>query len=154
MAWQDVIKSKIEEIVLSFIDRDILDLVEINVHKTKSATVIQVLMDRHEGGVNIDECAAVNVHINRELEQSDVIDGDYTVEVSSPGLDRPLKTYKDFKRNSGQRVRVHLSELVEGKCEWAGTIVDVNEEHVRVETKNENIQIPIKLVTKAYQIID
>ena len=82
-------------------------------HKTKTAIVIQILVDRINGGIIVDECADVNVHVNNQLEALNLIEDNYTLEVSSPGLDRPLTTKKDFKRVLGIMTRFHLNEMVQ-----------------------------------------
>lgn len=155
MSWQDELKVKIASIVLDYIDPSKLELIEINLHKTKSATVIQILVDRLTGGITIDECAGINRHVNNQLEATNIVDGDYTIEVSSPGLDRPLKTPRDFKRAIGGRlVRFHLAEMVEKKLEWAGVIKSVEDEMVVIQSKNLEIKIPLRIINKAFQIIN
>ncbi len=155
MSWQQELRSKIESIVLNYINPQTLELIEINLHKTKSATVIQILVDRVNGGITIDECAEINVHVNNQLDSLNIVDGDYTVEVSSPGLDLPLKTAQDFKRVvGGNTVRFHLSEMIEKKLEWAGVVKNVEDDTVVVQSKNLEIKIPISIINKAFQIIN
>ena len=79
--------------------------------------------------------------------------GNYSLEVSSPGLDRPLKTKKDFLRVSGREVVFYLSENLHGKKEHQGVIKDVSEEKVEVQTKSGLVSIPFKIINKAVQII-
>lgn len=148
------IKKKIEQMVFPVIEELNLDLVEVAVKRRGRTIAIEVLTDKKEGGITLDLCSQLNRLIAKKLELEPFIEGDYILEVSSPGLDRPLKTYKDFLRAVGKRVRFHLREPVENKLEHSGIIEEVSEWGVTIQGKSNTVQIPIDKIVKAVQIIE
>lgn len=120
-------------------------------------TVLEVLADRPDGGITLDECGRLNRELGEMLEQSGLLGSSYTLDVSSPGMDRPLSTAADFRRSQGRDVRFFLGEPVEGKIEYCGRIEDVKETSVwvRIKDKKEEkiIEIPLQNINKAKQVI-
>lgn len=109
-----------------------VELVEISHFPGKFQTV-RLLIDK-KGGVTLDECAAVSRRLSADLDIDDVVPGRYTLEVSSPGLDRPLKTLADFRRKVGESVTLKFKDD-EGKRKSAkGIIAKVSEESVTIGT--------------------
>lgn len=109
-----------------------VELVEISHFPGKFQTV-RLLIDK-QGGVTLDECAAVSRRLAADLDIDDVVPGRYTLEVSSPGLDRPLKTLADFRRKVGESVTLKFKDD-EGKRKSAkGIIAKVSEESVTIGT--------------------
>ena len=89
--------------------------------------MLRVLADRPEGGITMDECALLNREIGDILDQKDIIQSRYILEVSSPGLDRPLKTKSDFSRSLNRNVKFFLNDLINRKLEWDGKIIRVDD---------------------------
>jgi ribosome maturation factor RimP len=114
---------------------------------------LRILADRPQGGINLDECAGLNRAIGGLLDEKDIIKERYTLEVSSPGLDRPLKTREDFSRLLNKKAKFFLSEVINGKLEWDGLINKVSEESVSVATEDGMIEVPIIKINKAQLII-
>ena len=131
-----------------------LELVELNIRRLGKVIQVEVFVDKETGGITMDECSAVDRQLSRYIEEKNLIADDYVVEVSSPGLDRPLKTKKDFLRAQGTEVRFHLIEMVEGKKEHSGIVKVVEEHAVYVETKKITVVIPFDKIQKAVLIID
>lgn len=101
------------------------DLVELQV-KQGPVSLIRVVADRQDG-IDVDTCAEVSNELSRMLDVDDPIEGRYNLEVSSPGLDRPLRTAEDFRRNLGRRIKVVLEE-----SQHQGTIEEVGATSVTV----------------------
>lgn len=95
-------------------------------------TVLRVVLDRAEGTVGIDDCAAVSEFLSAALDAEDLIPGRYRLEVSSPGLDRPLRSPEEFGRFEGRLCRVHLVEAEDGNHVLVGRIVGAGPEGVRL----------------------
>ena len=114
---------------------------------------LRVLVDKPEGGINLDECARVNRGIGELLDDSKIIPGGYILEVSSPGLDRPLKTKDDFLRLMHKQVKFFLNEAIGGKLEWDGVIDSVSDKSLSVVTEGGLIELPFLKVNKAKLII-
>ncbi len=146
-------KQFIQKAVEDIVSELSLELVDLLMKKTRSTVIIDVLADRINGGITVEECSQINKRINAMIEESELFNGDFIVEVSSPGLDRPLKTSKDFMRVKGKRVIFYLNDFIERKKEHSGEIINVDEADIRVKLKDQEIKIPLTLINKAVQII-
>lgn len=131
-----------------------IDLVDLKIGMYGNITNLRVFADKEHGGITLDECSMINRQLVQEIDRRQLISGDYTVEVSSPGLDWPLKTVKDFKRVLSRKVRFHLLETIEGKIEHWGQVKDVSEENIRIQTKDKEMMIPLGKIHKAVQIVE
>ena len=130
-----------------------VEIVEINIRRQGRAIMVEVLADKKKGGITIDECTVINKQLSQKIEEENFIEDDYWIEVSSPGLDRPLKTEKDFMRVIGKKVRFHLSDFLENKKEYEGVIREVAGRNVFIKTKVKPLTIPLDKIVKATQII-
>jgi ribosome maturation factor RimP len=88
-------------------------------------------------GVNVDDCARVSRQLSALLDVEDPLPGQYTLEVSSPGLDRPLVKPEDFRRFVGETVKVKMQQPVLGRRNFSGRLVEVAADHVVVEVDKE-----------------
>ena len=130
-----------------------LDIVELGIHPYNDTLNIQLFVDRPLGGIEIGECTKVNHRLDVVLFDELKLGNDYTLEVSSPGLDRPLKTFRDFRRVIGRDVHLFLRERVEEKMELEGELKGVREMDVIIETKKGECIIPIALIERGKQVI-
>lgn len=129
-----------------------IDLIELNVRKHGSEVVIEILADRPAGGISMEECSYLNRKVVEAIDASCVIE-DYSLELSSPGLDRPLKTRKDFLRVMHQEIRFILTGPLGGKHEYTGVLKEVRDDGVFIETeKYGEITIPLGNIFKAVQV--
>ena len=150
---RDELTEKVQALIMPYIDEMSAELVELKIKHRGKTVVVDILADR-PGGITIDECAFINKRVDRVLERKNWFKEDYVVEVSSPGLDRPLKTSRDFVRALGRKIRVHLFEPVEGKLEHHGEIVEALENKILIKTKEQTIVIPLEVISKAVQVIE
>ncbi len=98
-------------------------------------------------GISIDDCEKVHKAIDGPLDQlNPTNDEKYILNVSSCGLDRPLKTDRDFKRNIGKLVDVKLYKSIEKKKDFTGTIVEFNEENLVLEIDGKKVELPRKMI--------
>ncbi|MFA5038285.1 MAG: hypothetical protein WC732_01245 [Candidatus Omnitrophota bacterium] len=120
--------------------------------------VLEILADRPQGGITLAECGQLNRELGEILENSGLVEQSFILDVSSPGLDRPLATEADFRRARGRRVRFYLKQPVEGTLEHCGVIEDVSGESVRIGIKGKDmektIEIPLENINKAKQVIE
>ncbi len=149
----EFLSEKIEKIAAPFLNEMGVDLVELNISRHRGDLTIRILADRPTGGITISECSELNKKIGDALETENVFSQRYALEVSSPALDRPLKTLKDFGRAIGREVRVFLSESMENKIEYAGTVKRIEVENVVVDINEAEMVFPITKINKAKQII-
>jgi len=151
---RDELTEQIETLIMSCIEELSAELVELTVKHRRKTVVIDIIADRPEGGITIDECTLINKKVNQAVEERQWFGEDYIVEVASPGLDRALKTSKDFLRALGRKVRVHLLESVEEKVEHLGEVVEVTENQVAIKRNDKIVTIPLEYISKAVQVIE
>ncbi len=114
-------------------------------------STLRVYIDREEG-VTVDDCAAVSHQISGILDVEDPINGEYTLEVSSPGMDRPLFTLEQFKSFAGNKVQVKLRVPFEGRRNFKGILNGVEGEDILLVVDDEEFLLPIDLIDRAQVI--
>jgi len=130
-----------------------LELVEIQYRREGTGWVLRVIIDK-EAGVGIDDCAEVSREAGRLLEVEDLIDHPYNLEVSSPGLDRPLKKENDFIRYRGRRVKVKTKEPIGNQKIFVGAIERMYNGLVTLRTEKGLVSLPFDEIVKAKLVID
>lgn len=116
----------VENFATPLLDEMGLELVEVQ-FRQESGWILRLFIDRNEG-VNVDDCASVSRQVATYLEVEDIIRHAYTLEVSSPGVERPLKRLKEFIRFSGKKIRVKLNDPVDNQRIFCGILTGVDEE--------------------------
>lgn len=116
-------------------------------------SLLRVYIDK-EGGINIEDCAEASLQISSILDVEDPISGEYTLEVSSPGLDRMLFTLDQFRLYEGSRVKLRLSENFEGRRNFGGIIKAVTDDEVVLVSGEDEYVFPYELVEKANIVAD
>jgi ribosome maturation factor RimP len=111
-----------------------IELVDIEFRREGHGWVLRLYIDRQDG-VTLDDCATVSREVSRYLEVEDPIEQAYHLEVSSPGLERPLKKEKDFARFSGRRARIKLLEKRDGQRIFTGTLAGMEDGVVLLKTE-------------------
>jgi ribosome maturation factor RimP len=114
---------------------------------------LRFLVDRPESGITMEECAALNRQIGSMLDEKNILSVRYILEVSSPGLDRPLVTKNDFRRCVNKKAKFFLNEPVKEKIEWDGLIKFVGDNEIFLEVSGGELEIPLEKISKAKQII-
>ncbi len=143
------LEEKIRMIAAPLLSELLLEIVEMQIRPQGKSLVIEILVDKPGGGVTIQECAILNRRIGNALEAENVIAGQYLLEVSSPGLDRPLKTRSDFSRGLHKEIKFFLTEPIEEQWEYLGKIVKVSDEEVVIEVKGRQTLLPFSKINKA-----
>jgi len=124
-------------------------LVDVEYMWERGGWVLRVLLDK-EGGVALDDCARVSGEFGQLLDVEDAIPTSYRLEVSSPGLDRPLKQEEDFVRYSGRRVRIKTKDHVSGRRNFKGELLGCTEGKVMVKVEGSEVfVIPLSSILKA-----
>ncbi len=130
------IKNRIEKMVR----QEKFELVECKISNSRGILIIKCLVDYPEGGITVDKCGRLNRQIAGQLQES--FSGlDFTVEVHSPGLDRPLKTQQDFLKAKGRDILLWLKEPVLGKQFIEARVEDVNPESLILVYKDNSISV-------------
>ena len=125
-----------------------MELVDAEYQREARGWVLRVYIDR-EGGVNIDDCAEVSRELGTLLEVRDLIPNSYMLEVSSPGLTRPLKKLEDFQKYRNHLVKIKTFAPVEGRRNFKGKLLGVEGDLVQVEVDGRGYGIPQRSIAKA-----
>jgi ribosome maturation factor RimP len=125
-----------------------LVLVDVLYRRESSGWVLRLFIDK-EDGVTLDDCTAVSREVSHLLDIEDIIEQAFNLEVSSPGLDRPLKSVGDFQRFAGRKAKVTTKEPIEGNQVFMGRINKVVDELITMEVGQQVLCIPFSEVAKA-----
>jgi ribosome maturation factor RimP len=128
------------------------ELVELEFHPHRGGGLLRLYIDRTGGaanGVTVEDCEAVSRRVSATLDLADPIPGEYTLEVSSPGFDRPLRTRAHFERFTGDRVRIESLVPREGRRRWTGKLVAVGESGVTLEVDGQPVVMELNEIRTA-----
>lgn len=151
------VTDQVEQLVQPILDDLKLELVDLIYQRESHGWVLRFLLDK-EGGINLDQCAEASREISAILDVEDVVDTAYTLEVSSPGLDRPLKKARDFERFSGQLAKIKTIVPCDpdgrgrNRKTFLGTLDGLDGEDVLLTLKEKQpvqIKIPIGQIDSA-----
>jgi ribosome maturation factor RimP len=127
----DYVVEKVQGFVESFLPSMGLELVEIQYRQESMGWVLRLFIDGPDG-IGVDQCARVSRELNTFLEVEDLIQHAYSLEVSSPGLERPLRSSADFKRYAGKKARIKLRHPIEDKKVFIGLVGESDEKEVEL----------------------
>ena len=116
----------------------------------KERRTLQIMAERQdEAGMTVDDCADISRAVSAILDVEDPISGAYTLEVSSPGLDRPLVRQRDFERFAGYETKVEMKMAIDGQRRFSGRLLGIEDEVVRMEVDGETVDLPFADILKA-----
>lgn len=151
---REEIALKVNDLLKPFLQEFHLVLVDLVVKRRQQDYYLAVIIDRPTGGITIEECSRVNKRLSERLEAENTIREDYILEVSSPGLDRPLKTQQDFLRVMNRTAHFCLAAPVHNKLEQEGLVIKADAAHVVIIVSNYGeVTIPLNTIHKAVQVI-
>ncbi|KGK90568.1 ribosome maturation factor RimP [Desulfosporosinus sp. HMP52] len=149
----EVIEKQIGSMVEPLIKEKGLELVAVEYLKEGAHWYLRLYIDK-EGGVDMDDCSAISHVVSEMLDQKNPIPQAYMLEVSSPGLERPLKKEEDFVRFRGSMVMVHTTSSFKGFKKFSGNLIGLINDEIVLEYNDEHIAIPYNLVKKAHLALD
>ena len=130
-----------------------LELVDVEFKKEGQNWVLRIYIDK-EGGVTLADCQKVSRLAGDIIEVEEVIEPVYTLEVSSPGLNRVLKKEKDFLKYSGKKIYVQCHAPMDGRKKFTGILKDFTDQSIHLEVDGQQYTIPLNLVAKANLVIE
>ncbi len=107
--------------------------------------VLQIMADRPEGGIEVEDCARISTAVSAVLDVEDPLEDQYILEVSSPGIDRPLTRLKDFEMWKGWEARVETTELIDGRRRFKGVLAGVEGDEILIEIEEAGETLTIGL---------
>jgi ribosome maturation factor RimP len=128
------------------------ELVRLRLMGGKRAT-LQIMAERPEGGIEVEDCAQISRQVSAVLDVEDPISDEYTLEVSSPGIDRPLTRLKDFERYNGYEAKLETAELIDGRRRFKGVLAGVEEGEVLIEIPEGTVGLQFDWLTDAKLVL-
>ena len=129
------------------------ELVEVEYLCERGRWVLRLYIDQ-EKGITVDDCAAVSREMGDVLDSRDLIPHGYVLEVSSPGLNRPLRKEKDFEKRIGQKIRVRMATPVQGRRNFVGTLTGFRDGTLSLDVDRQSFSLPVSEVEKAHLIYE
>jgi ribosome maturation factor RimP len=130
-----------------------LEVVELELRGSGRRRLLRIDVDRPgPSGVGLEDCRRVSEAIGGELESDDLIPGSYVLEVSSPGVDRPIRSADDIRRNTGRRIVIETAEPIDGERQFRGVLLGAEHDELRVQSEGGNeVRIALRHVAHAKQ---
>jgi ribosome maturation factor RimP len=125
-----------------------MGLVDVEYRRESKGWVLRLYLDK-DGGVTLDDCTRISQEVGRSLDVEDFIQIPYTLEVSSPGLTRPLKTEKDFMKYRNSLIKVKTLDPIQNRRQFKGRLLGVSANQIEMEAEGGIFQIPLSNVVKA-----
>jgi len=141
-------KTKIAELADSIAGQHAISVIDVELAGSRGKSVIRVFIDK-ENGVTLNDCEKFSRELSVHLDIENLIPNPYILEVSSPGLDRPLKGLKDFERSLGKLVKIITKERIDGQNILIGNIMEVKGNNIKLSNDNDGIWVSFEQISKA-----
>ncbi len=138
MSKKEDYEKKAEELIMPLIEKNNFELVDVEYVKEGGSYYLRYYIDK-ENGINVDDCELISRAVSDLLDEKDFIDEAYILEVSSPGLGRPLKKPKDFERSIGKEVEIKLYKAIDRQKDFEGTLTGYTDSQVTISADGEEI---------------
>ena len=147
------IPERVYELIEPILETLDIELVDVEYLTERGRWILRVYIDKH-GGVTLDDCARVSGEIEYPIDVQDIIEHEYVLEVSSPGLNRPLRKEKDYERAMGKKVKIKMSFPLEGRRRFTGYLRYLDDEHLNIEVDGKLFRLPRRNIVKANLVYD
>lgn len=142
------VSEKLRNIVRPAVEALGYELVGIEHHRQPGNALLRIYIDR-EGGITVDDCQRASEQVSAALDVEDPIQGHYTLEMSSPGLDRPLFDAEHYARFAGSRVRIRLGMPLDGRRNFTGTLRGIEGRTVVLEVDKQEVRLSLDNIEQA-----
>ncbi|MEL6452813.1 MAG: ribosome maturation factor RimP [Pseudomonadota bacterium] len=146
------IDRRLAEIITPVIEDLGYELVRVRLMSGKETT-LQIMADKPDGGIEVDDCAAISTAVSATLDVEDPILDAYTLEVSSPGIDRPLTRLKDFDMFEGYDAKLETDELIDGRRRFKGILAGVEDDEVLINVDEGTIGLKFEWLSDAKLVL-
>jgi len=144
--------SHLESILEPVVEAAGFRLVRLRLMGGKNKT-LQVMAERADGTMNVEDCAGLSRALSDFLDREDMIEGDYLLEVSSPGIDRPLTRLSDFARWSGHEAKIELAAPVDGRRRLRGLLLGLDGSDIVIETQGTRFTLAFRAIAEAKLVL-
>jgi len=128
------------------------ELVRVRLMSGKSKT-LQIMADKPDGGIEVDDCAKISTAVSAVMDVEDPLEDAYTLEVSSPGIDRPLTRLKDFDAWAGYEAKIETTELIDGRRRFRGLLAGTEGDEVLIEIEEGTIGLKFDWLSDAKLVL-
>ncbi|WP_299684507.1 ribosome maturation factor RimP [uncultured Tateyamaria sp.] len=146
------IDRRLAEIITPVIEDLGYELVRVRLMSGKETT-LQIMADKPDGGIEVDDCAAISTAVSATLDVEDPILDAYTLEVSSPGIDRPLTRLKDFDAFEGYEAKLETDELIDGRRRFKGVLAGIEDDEVLINVTEGTIGLKFEWLSDAKLVL-
>jgi len=146
------IDRRMAEIITPVIEDLGYELVRVRLMTGKNA-ILQVMADKPEGGIEVDDCAKISNEVGAVLDVEDPIAEEYALEVSSPGIDRPLTRMKDFENFEGYEAKIETTELVDGRRRFKGELAGIEGDEVLINVAEGTLGLKFDWLSDAKLVL-
>lgn len=146
------IDRRLAEIIQPVIEDLGFELIRVRLQGGKTAT-LQIMADRPEGGINVDDCGDISTAVSATLDVEDPLEDAYHLEVSSPGIDRPLTRLKDFETFEGYEVRLETNQPIDGRKRFKGVLAGVEGDEVLINVEEGTIGLNFDWLSDAKLVL-
>ena len=143
---------RLAEIITPVIEDLGFELVRVRLMGGNTAT-LQIMAEKPEGGIEVDDCATISTAVSATLDVEDPIEDAYTLEVSSPGIDRPLTRLKDFDQWNGYVAKIETSEMIDGRKRFKGVLAGTEGDEVLIEIEEGTIGLKFDWLADAKLVL-
>jgi ribosome maturation factor RimP len=144
--------SHLEPILAPAIEAAGYRLVRLRLMGGKTKT-LQIMAERPDGTMNVEDCARLSHALLEFIEREEPLDGDFELEVSSPGIDRPLTRLIDFARYAGHEAKIELAAPLDGRRRFRGKLLGLDGNEVVLETQGARVSLPFKAIAEAKLVL-
>jgi ribosome maturation factor RimP len=146
------IDRRMAEIITPVIEDLGYELVRVRLMSGKK-TILQIMADKPEGGIEVDDCAKISTAVGATLDVEDPIVDEYALEVSSPGIDRPLTRLKDFENFEGYEAKIETTELIDGRRRFKGQLAGIEGNDVLINVEEGTIGLQFDWLSDAKLVL-
>ena len=146
------IDRRMAEIITPVIEDLGYELVRVRLMSGKN-TILQIMADKSEGGIEVDDCAKISTAVGATLDVEDPIVDEYALEVSSPGIDRPLTRLKDFENFEGYEAKIETTELIDGRRRFKGQLAGIDGNDVLINVEEGTIGLQFDWLSDAKLVL-
>ncbi|MDP1759676.1 MAG: ribosome maturation factor RimP [Thermodesulfovibrionales bacterium] len=145
---QSIVADEVLKLARQVAEDQSIEVLEVTLSGRGKGTLMRVTIDR-SGGVTLDDCERFSRRLGLLLEAEDSLQGSYNLEVSSPGLDRPLTALKDFERNKGKLVRIITKDKIDNQNFFLGRIIGITADIIQLDINGKERNIPFDNISRA-----
>jgi ribosome maturation factor RimP len=146
----DATVSRVWELATPLVAREAMEIVDIEFRHegSRGGRVLRLYLDK-EGGPNVDDLSRVSRELSDLLDSESTVEGAYTLEVSSPGINRPLRRREHFARFVGKRIRVRTRDMINGRRSFLGMLEGVDTDKITLKQEGTQVEIPFSMIEKS-----